>query len=335
MKKFALILFLSFLYICSLGQDTHIYTKEGQRILDRRELINSCLKSLHKNRNDKTALSICECQANKLNDYFSNEQVNKYTYGRVVDISGLINQDTIIKTEIEKCYTTSNKMTLLQAEGFQQEFISECIKGIQKNTEKTLDISRVKKFCICQLELIKAKKISDAEITALSDPNSLLFYEMLYKCGDPFTEEEKLDRNWNENVEKDITGPAIDTIRILSLNGMTYVKVKVGSMTQFWLFDTGASDLLINKDMEESLKKENKLTEKDYLGTGEYEMANGMIDTCRRYKMDNIKIGSFSINNVVVAVTEKGKKIIAGRALLNKFCQWVINNRDNTLTLTK
>ena len=169
----------------------------------------------------------------------------------------------------------------------------------------------------------------------LSNPNSLLFYEIMYKCGDPFSNEEPQDKNWNRNLEKDIIGPSSDTIKILTLNGMTYVKVKIGSSTQFWLFDTGASDLLINKEMEKDLKNENIIIDSNYLGIGEYEMANGVIDTCRRYKINNIKIGQFFVNNIVVAVTDKGKRIIIGKGLLNKFSNWVMSNRDNTLILTK
>ena len=157
----------------------------------------------------------------------------------------------------------------------------------------------------------------------------------MYKCGDPFSNGENVDQNWNQNLEKDIEGPSTDTMKILNLNGMTYVKMKIAGTTQFWLLDTGASDLLINTDMEKDLKSEKIITDANYLGIGEYEMANGMIDTCRRYKINTVQIGKFTVNNIVVAVTEKGKRIIAGKGLLNKFSNYLLNNRDNTLILNK
>jgi predicted aspartyl protease len=116
---------------------------------------------------------------------------------------------------------------------------------------------------------------------------------------------------------------------------MTYVKIKIGSMIQVWLLDTGASDLLIGTELESALKKENIINESNYLGTGEYELANGMIDTCRRYKVNNVQIGDFIIDNVLLAVTEKGKRIIVGKALLNKFRKWSLNNEENKLVLSK
>lgn len=319
----------------SYAQNTYIYSKEGREILKRRQMIDNCLRSLHKDRSDNVAYDICDCQIGKLDRRFTNKQYRLHTKNQMIDISELIKEDSLIEKEMQDCFTSSGQTTLLQAESFENDYITSCIKGIQKNTEKTLDINRLNRFCKCQLEMVKTKKISDQEMEALSNPNSMLFYEMMYKCGDPFAGKDGEDGNWNPGFEKDIHGPRTDTIKILSLNGMTFLKMKTGSMMQVWLFDTGASDLLINTDMEATLKKENMITEANYMGTGEYEMANGMIDTCRKYKINDIRIGQFSVDNVVVAVTEKGKRIIVGKALLNKFSKWFINNEDNTLILVK
>jgi predicted aspartyl protease len=116
---------------------------------------------------------------------------------------------------------------------------------------------------------------------------------------------------------------------------MTYVKLKIGSLVQIWLFDTGASDFLITKDMENTLREEKIISDTNYLGIGEYEMANGAIDSCKRYRINNVKIGHFSVDNIIVAVSEKGKKIIAGKALFNKFAKWTLNNEQSELILWK
>lgn len=322
----------------SYAQDTYIYTKEGDEILIRSALIKDCIRNwLHKDPSDDVAAYICDCQVSKLNRRFTRKQYRKYTNrnGRTINITELIKEDSLLEKEMDECFTSSGQTTLLQAEGFENEFIADCIKGIIKNTEKTPDSNRVTKFCKCQLEMVKTRKISDREMESLSNPNSLLFYEMMYKCGDPYIEKDGEDGNWNPGLEKDIRGPESDTLNILSINGMAYLKMKTGSLVQVWLFDTGASDLLINTDMEKELKKENILNDSNYLGTGEYEMANGMIDTCRKYRINDIRIGGFAVDNVVVAVTEKGKRIIVGRALLNKFSRWLINNQNNSLILVK
>jgi hypothetical protein len=319
----------------TFAQDEFIYTKEGQSILNRRQLIANCLRGLNKDRTDQKSLTICECQTNKLDWQFTRKQYRKYTSKGIIDIGALIKEDSLFEKEIRACYGNSGITILLQAESFQSDFITDCMEGIKKNTEKKLDSNRLKAFCNCQLNLIKTKKITDAEMKALSNPNTLLFFEIMYKCGDPFMEKSEPDKNWNAQYANDITGPEIDTVKVLSLHGMTYVKIRTGSMVQVWLFDTGASDLLITKDMEAELKKENIITEQNYLGTGEYEMANGMVDTCRKYTISNVQLGQFYINNIVVAVSDKARRIIVGKGLLNKFSNWSLNNKDNTLTLTK
>jgi hypothetical protein len=334
--NYRFILFLSVLFFTATAyaQD-YIYTKEGRTILNRRELVNNCLRSLNKNRSDKTALSICECQTAKLDRRFTSKQFKQHTKSNVIDIATLVKEDSLAEKELQDCFTASGQTVLLQAESFESEFMAACRKSIQSSSEKSLDAGRVSSFCQCQLQLVKTKKLSDKEMNTLSNPNSLLFFEMMYLCGSPFTGKEDTERNWAPTSASDVRGPAADTINVLTLNGMTYVKIKVGSMVQVWLFDTGASDLLINTETEEALKAEKVLTRANYLGTAEYEMANGTIDTCRRYRLNGVQIGNFTVNNVVVAVSEKARRIIVGKALLNKFRNWSISNQDNKLLLVK
>ena len=299
-------------------------------------MVANCIKALKKSPTDITAVKACDCQADKLDWHFTNSQYKKNTsYYSVLNVEKMIKEDTALSRDLDACLKNSGQLTLLQADGFKKEFVENCMKSIQKSTVKKLDSVKLENFCICQLNLVRSKKVSDIEMKTLNNPNSLFFYEMMYKCGNPFTEEGSNASNWNQQMANNVIGPGADTIHILTLNGMTYVKVKTGSMVQFWLFDTGASDLLINTEMEQQLKEENILGNDNYLGTEVYEMANGTIDTCRRYSINNVRIGNYSVNNVQVAVTQKGKKIIVGKALLNKFRNWVLDNRDNTLILTK
>jgi hypothetical protein len=317
------------------AQEKFIHTKEGGIIMERKGVIDNCLRSLRKNRSDSVALAICNCQVDRLNRHFPAKQYKKYTKNSIINITAMMDEDTLFKQQMQDCYTHSGKTVLLQAEGFREEFISNCKKSLQASTEKKLDPDRLNNFCNCQLELVKSRKLTDAEVKALNDPNSLLLYEVMGSCGDPFEEEKDAVRQWTKESAQDISGPSGDTISILTIDGMAYLRIRIGGLTKVWLFDTGASDLLINSEMEADLKNEKVFTASNYLGTGEYEMANGMIDTCRKYRVNNIRIGQFTLNNMVVAVTDKGKKIIAGKALLNKFSDWMLDNRASVLILRK
>lgn len=334
MRIYLTLIAIIILHVPTIAQE-YVYTKEGRVIFNKRHMVYQCLNRLKKGKADKAALQICECYVDKLDRRFTNKQLKKYSDGGVVDLDGMINEDSVVKKDVEDCYRNSGVTFLLQAESFEDQFISSCIETIWNSSEKNLDSNRVKSFCNCQLQLVKSKKISDAEMQTLRNPNSILFYEMMYTCGNPFATKETLERSWTASSANDVEGPSMDTIRVLTLNGMTYVKMKIGSNVQVWMFDTGASDLLVDADTEKALMSEQILGQSNYLGTTEYEMANGMIDTCRRYRVNNVQIGNFTVDNVLLSVTDKGKRLIVGKSLLNKFSQWILSNEQNRLILFK
>jgi hypothetical protein len=317
------------------AQNDFIYTNDGKPILNRRAMLFDCLRSMKKDRSDTVALAICECYVNKIDRHFTTKQYRKHTKNNIIDLENLIKEDSVFKKEIDNCFTSSGKTILLNAESFGDRSLAKCIEALQKSTNRKLDTARLKDFCNCQIDLIKTKKLSDEEILLANDPNSLFFFEVIYKCGDPFAEKDGTGNEWSIHAAQSVRGPQVDTVSILTLNGMSYVKLKIGSLLRIWLFDTGASDLLINKEMEGVLRKENILSDSNYLGIGEYEMANGVIDSCRKYRVNDVRIGKYYVDNITVAVSEKAKKTILGRSLLNKFRSWELDNRNNILILHK
>ena len=332
-----ILFFAAFIFGIALSakaQDGVIRSAEGKIVLTRKSLFENCIMTMHKTKADADAVSVCNCQLNTIDGYFTNAQYRAHTHGRVIEIGKMVEEDSIMSGKIGQCYKNTGRSVLIQAESFGDEFITGCIKSLQENSEQKLDIKKLEAFCYCQLSLIKEKKISDEEMKSLSNPNSLFFFEIMYKCGDPFNTD-STDNSWSADGEKNITGPHSDTIKTLTINGLTYIKIKTGSMVQFWLFDTGASDMLIGNEMEKKLKEEGYIKESDYLGTGEYTMANGTVDTCRKYVISNLRLGDFSINNIVMAVSDKSKRIIAGRSLLNKFSNWLLDNKNNILILNR
>jgi hypothetical protein len=223
MRIYLTLIALTILSLFASAQD-YVYTKEGRILFSRQRMIYQCLNYLKATKEDKTALSICECRVDKLNKRFTNKQLKKYTDDGIINLDGMINEDSVVKKDLQACFTNTGLTVLLSAERFGDKFISSCVETVKSRSSKTLDSNRVKSFCYCQLELVKTKKISDAEMNTLENPNSVLFYEMMYKCGSPFAKDE-LDIGWKPAFVNDIRGPEVDTIGILTLNGLTYLKV--------------------------------------------------------------------------------------------------------------
>lgn len=331
-----LIAFIVLQHFTGLSQDgDYIRATDGSPIMYRRQLVFDCLGTLNKDRNDPVARAVCECQVNMLDRVFTKAQYKKYTKKGIIDVPALINENPSIKQRMDDCIKSTGKSILLSTLEFSEKNIQHCIESISQATNKNIDSNKIRAFCTCQVETIRTKKLSDEEIKALADPNSLLFFEMMFRCGDPFLSEDNKGNIWTSNSYKDVKGPVSDTLSVLNLNGMSYVKVKIGSQVLVWLLDTGASDMLISSDIETTLKNEKVLSDQNYLGTSEYEMANGSIEICRKYKVNEVRFGKYYLNNIIVSVSDKAKRILVGRSLLNKFSSWKFNNADNTLIVSQ
>lgn len=105
------------------------------------------MQALRKDKSDAVAVSICECQTDKINRNFSYKQYLNFKNKGVIDLSGLIKCNPEVAGAIQQCYTNSGQTVLLQVQGFEEEFISNCAKSIQNASEKTYDPKRVNDFC--------------------------------------------------------------------------------------------------------------------------------------------------------------------------------------------
>src|SRR5215213_8302607 len=101
--SFLTLVVLLVLHISASAQE-YIYTKEGRVMFNKRHMVYQCLNRLKKGKTDKAALQICECEVEKLDRRFTNKQLKKYSGGGVVSLDGLINEDSLVKKDIENCY---------------------------------------------------------------------------------------------------------------------------------------------------------------------------------------------------------------------------------------
>jgi len=286
-----LIVFILLQHFTGLSQDDdYIRATDGSPIMNRRQLVFNCLGNLNKDRDDPVARTVCECQVKILDKSFTKAQYKKNTKKGIIDINALLNENPSIKQRMDDCIKATGKSILLSTLELSEKNIQYCVESILQKTNKKVDTGKIRTFCICQAETIRSKRLTDEEIKTLGDPNSLLFFEMMYRCGDPFLSD---NNKWSSDNIKDIKGPSTDTIPVLNINGMSYVKIKVGSQVLVWLLATGASDMLISSDIEFKLKKEHLLTDQHFLGTSEYEMANGTVETCRKYRVNEVRIGNY------------------------------------------
>src|SRR5258706_4899664 len=83
-----------------IAQNNFIYTKEGRMIMNKKQLISTCLEALHKNKTDSTAVAICECQVSKIDRHFSNQQYKRFNHAGIINVAGLLDEDSLIYKQI-------------------------------------------------------------------------------------------------------------------------------------------------------------------------------------------------------------------------------------------
>jgi hypothetical protein len=316
--------------------DKFIHTIEGNVLGSKKQLVFDCKVSYKAPADNEIIKQICDCQVNLLDWRYSNKQVrdfNKKYKGKA--FSKLIESDSLFEKQRKECTSDSKKLSLFSIPDYKKSFIDKCVQDLILR-EKPINDTLATLFCSCAANVLESRKIPLEKLEDMSDPSSFLYNEVAFKCGSPYLKPSDFAKDWQFSDSIDITGPSVvDSVKVISLMGIHKVKITIGKETRIWMLDTGASDLLISDDFLILLKKQGAITEMNYVGEGRYSLADGSSITCKRYKIDNVLIGRFIINNVILASSKGTTDFLVGKSLLNKFSQWVLDNKNNLLILKK
>ncbi|MFY0601021.1 MAG: retroviral-like aspartic protease family protein [Cyclobacteriaceae bacterium] len=207
--------------------------------------------------------------------------------------------------------------------------IQNCIEAAKKSVNYdiggTLDLER---YCDCTIdELLKTGRIEDSSaLSEIQDENSILFNEVIMTCV-KLALKDTLQEGY-------ITGlKSKDTISVLNMPNKIKIKMSIGGEGRYFLFDTGASDILISKGFEKVLKEKNLIVQ--YMENELYEMANGDTIECRTALVNNIQIGQFIVDSTMVAIYDEEIEFILGKSFLDRFSSWSFTSSGNQLILEK
>lgn len=148
------------------------------------------------------------------------------------------------------------------------------------------------------------------------------------KDDDPFAPN-KFKLNKNEIV----TTTNIQNIKLEKIGNIYYLPITIGKTIKKFVLDSGASDVLISEEIESELIKNMTITKDNYMAPALYKIADGSIIQCRRILIPEIKIGNYTIKNVIASIGNKSNTLLLGKSLLDKFANWTIDNNNQTLNL--
>jgi hypothetical protein len=317
--------------------DKELHSKEGTVIGYKRQFIVNCKLSYGAPADNPVVTQVCECQVNLLERRFTDKEIRAYTRTYKANaLSRLMDDDTVLQRQMRECASESNGLNVLSIPAYKRSFVDKCVQSLQTREEKPVNDTLALLYCNCAADILEKRKFSLDKMEDMNDPSSFLYNEVAHKCGSPYLEPSDLARDWKPGNSKDITGPAdIDSVPVISVMGMHKVKITIGGITRIWLLDSGASDLLVSDEYLKMLKNQNVVSEIDFIGEGRYQLADSRIITCKRYKLNELKIGRFTIKNVIIAASKETNEFLVGKTVLNKFSQWMLDNKINLLILKK
>tara|TARA_B100001287_G_C22682896_1_gene531504 strand:- start:2784 stop:4385 length:1602 start_codon:yes stop_codon:yes gene_type:complete len=214
-----------------------------------------------------------------------------------------------------------------------ESYVNFCIERYLYSETFTEKQSR--DFCSCEYEKLKLKVNNYQDymdyFDEIGDPNKPSYNEIILPCRNTIIKESSI----NQYISSDVEGFNDQSIIKLIPDGTTFkIKLIFDGIARYLLFDTGASELVINKELEQELYKKGAITSSDYIDSKKFEIADGTFIESRGIKLNNIVIGGYRVNNIVAYVNEEGG-MLCGMGLMNKFRTWEFNKDSQMLTVYK
>ena len=120
-------------------------------------------------------------------------------------------------------------------------------------------------------------------------------------------------------------------IPIRKYGSLNYITINIGGKEFDFLLDTGASDVLINSEIEQHLLNTGVLRTSDYSERVEYTFADGSSKYFKTANVYSVKIGDTKFSNINVAIGDSNSSLLLGMSFLNRF-DWRINGDFLELT---
>jgi clan AA aspartic protease (TIGR02281 family) len=326
-------------------------TKDGVSLGKRSEFISSCTKGADKKLMNINGMEIetykyCACvcdnliptinsweiekavKENKMTDFFLKDK-NLEILMQCLEGNFKINEDYKFEYSNSSEFSPElqNKVT-----------VKNCIKEIMSDPENK-DIwtnELAEEYCDCAINRLFSAGYTYKDILEIEDENSESFNEIVMPCvAEALKDKTEFKSSNTYNIDDIKGGGYRSLIPLIDYLGQGYkIKITISGVTKYYLLDTGASDLIIDRDTERDLLLNGVLKRENYLGKTEYTMANNQTIQAQEVKINNIIIGDYTLNNVVIAIIDEGS-LLCGKSFLDKFKKWEIDKQNNFLILYK
>jgi predicted aspartyl protease len=324
-----------------------VKTKDGISFGNRNDFVKLCVDNVHNEMININGVEInthkyCSCVCDNLIPNINSWEFKKASEEKNLE-ELMFNDENfkILMNCLENNYEVNHDFKFGQYEN--KEFdkkvgIKNCVQNIISNDNLkdlwTKDIAE--DYCQCAINKLYDNGYTFKDIMEIGNENNPGFNEIIIPCIQEILESKTLNDSVNSDKSKEIIGNVDQSkVPLTDYFGKGYkIKISIEGIEKYYLFDTGASDLLIDGDIERELLLNGKLKRENYLGKAEYILANNQKVSANKIKVDNIIIGDYTLNNVVISVIDNGA-LLCGKSFLDKFRKWEIDTQNKVLILYK
>lgn len=342
--KFSLLFIITTVFPC-FGQI--VKTKDGVSLGNRSKLISSCVKATNKKKMNNNgyvidAYEFCACACDNLFPAIYSWEIEKaIKQNKMTELFLEDKNFEIIMKCREGNYKINDDYLFGQTDNLElqkQLNINVCVNIIMNDDEskKIWTKQLAEEYCNCAISKLLSAGYTFKDILQIGDENSLTFNEVAVPCLAEVLKTKKEFKSSNAYNFNDIKGGSyLSQIPLIDYFGKGYkLKITIAGLSKYFILDTGASDLIIDRDTERELLLNGELKRENYLNKTEYILANNQRVKAQMVKVDNIVIGDYTLNNVVIAVIDEGS-LLCGKSFLEKFKKWEIDKENKILILYK
>lgn len=347
MKNTRLLLLCFTIINCSPCFAQTIKSKDGVSLGKRSELLSVCTKGVDKKMINIKGYEIetykyCTCICDNLIPTINSWEIEKaveenkitelFLQDKNFDIL-MMCLDGTVKIDDEYQFGQTDNTEIQKKIG-----IKNCVNEIMKDDEMkviwTKDLAE--EYCACAVNKLFSAGYTYKDIMQIEDENSSTFNEIAVPCVAEILRTNKDFKPSNNYNINDIHGGSYRSmIPLTDYFGKGYkIKITISGVSKYYLVDTGASDLIIDRDTERELLLSGVLKRENYLNKADYTLANNQTVKGQKVKVDNIVIGDYTLNNVVIVIIDDGS-LLCGKSFLDKFKKWEIDKQAKLLILYK
>lgn len=146
---------------------------------------------------------------------------------------------------------------------------------------------------------------------------------------------------FSRNKDKDRTKPQVArratkearTIKMRKENGVFYIPARINGQELEFIFDTGASNVLISQVEATLLWKQGKLSEDDILGEVQSHVADGSIVNNTAIILRQVEVAGVTLRDIEALVSSNTQApLLLGQSVMSRFGSFTIDNQNSTIT---